>query len=145
VAVAAEDEHVALRVLNSTVAVASRWLSALDESEFTLMCLLCSLVAVSVREVASMLSLLHALVVRVEACVRILDDERVLHRDRCRRREVVSLLVFLYVTFGHRLGGRKLTLLQGRTALIRRVYVVQGCCSALVGASVKLRGRHVVG
>lgn len=83
-AVAAEDEHVTLRVFDSTVAVTSGGLPALDESEFTLMCLLCSLVAVGVREVAGMLSLLHALVVRIKACVCVLDDERVLHGNRCR-------------------------------------------------------------
>ena len=81
VPIAAEDIHVTLGVLDRTVTVASGWLPALDETKFTLMCLLRALVESGVREPALSLSLLHALVVRVKALVGILDNERAGHRD----------------------------------------------------------------
>lgn len=81
VAIAAEDVHEALGVLNRAVAVARRGLPALDEAEFTLMCVLCGVMAVCVVEASCSLSLL---VVHLKALVGILDDERVAHRNGSR-------------------------------------------------------------
>lgn len=73
VSVASEDVHETSGVLDRTVAVASCWLSAVDETEFTLMCLLCAVMPVGAH--ARCLSLAHDLVVSVKALVGVLDDE----------------------------------------------------------------------
>lgn len=81
VAVAAEDVHKALGVLNRAVAVACCGLPALNKAKFTLMCVLCGVMAVCIVETSCSLSLL---VVDLKALVGILDDERVAHRNRSR-------------------------------------------------------------
>lgn len=82
VAVAAEDVHEALGILDCAVAVARGGLPALDEAEFTLMCVLCGVVTVCVVEATRSLSLL---VVRLKALVGVLNDERIAHGNGGRR------------------------------------------------------------
>lgn len=61
------------------MAVTSRRFSASDQAKFVFV-LLCCIVVVS----SELLSLLHLLVVEVEAVVRVLDNERV-HHGNARR------------------------------------------------------------
>lgn len=79
VSVAAKDVHVAFGVDEADVTVAGRRSSASDQAKF---------VFVLVRGVvvvrSKLLSLLHLLVVQVEAVICILNDERAHHRHRCR-------------------------------------------------------------
>ena len=75
VPIATEDIHVALGVLHGTVAVASSGLPALDETKFTLMCLLRAFVQSRAGQSALGLALLHALVISVETLVGILNNE----------------------------------------------------------------------
>ena len=72
--VTAKDVHVALRVDDGNVTIAGRRFRSADQTEFVLV--VCSRVVI---EVAELLSLLHLLVVLVEAVIRVLDDERVHH------------------------------------------------------------------
>ena len=72
------------------MAVTSRRFGASDEAKFVFV-LLCCIVVVS----SELLSLLHLLVIEVEAVVRVLDDERVHHGNACRRAKAIALLVTL--------------------------------------------------
>lgn len=73
--VTTEDVHVALRVNDANVAISGGWFSAPDKSKFVLVRSCVGVVALELS------SLLHLLVVLVEALIGILDDEGVHHGD----------------------------------------------------------------
>ena len=74
--VTTEDVHIALRVDYRDVAIASRWFGASNQAKFVFVVLRSTMV-----ERAKLSSLLHRLVVLVEAMVGVLNNERVHHCD----------------------------------------------------------------
>ena len=85
--IATHHVHEALRVNYTDVTIASSGFGATDQAEFVFV-LLCGIVIVRSKV---LLSLLHLLVVEVEAVICVLDDECVHHGDRSRRAQTVAL------------------------------------------------------
>ena len=105
--VAAENVHETLRVDHTDMAVASRRLGTADQTEFVFVIVSSALIVRS----KVLLSLLHLLVVQVEAVVGILNNERVHHGDGSGRAKAVTVRSSAFSCSG--CGGAKTARLHG--------------------------------
>ena len=81
------------------MSVPSSWFMPINKAKFTLLCLMCGVMAVCVWENSCLFSLFHALVILVEAMVCVLDNKRVTHRNWCGWWK--AILFFLFFIFSY--------------------------------------------